>query len=50
MGSRYTVLAKNIDDKAWVSYQSNSFIKVLFVLIKRRFTHEIVDFSIRNFK
>ena len=50
MGSSYMVLARNRDDKAWLNYQSECFICTLIVLIKRRFTHEIVDIQFRNFK
>ena len=50
MGSNYMILAKRREGKAWTSYQTEWFILALFVVIKRRFTHEIVDFSIRNFK
>ena len=50
MGSNYMILAKNREDKAWKNYQTEWFIFALCVLVRRRFTHEIVDFSIRNFK
>ena len=50
MGSTYMILAKNRDDKAWLNFQTKSFIIALVILIIRNVTHEIVDISFRNFK
>jgi len=50
MGSKYSIMAKNRDDKEWSGYQSNYLLPFIFKVIKYSLSHEIVNMAIRNFK
>jgi hypothetical protein len=49
MGEKYTVIARDYEDEAWMDYAAtDNLLRAIIVLIQAAVKYELVEFSIRK--